>query len=472
MAKPSPPAPVTWAPAALTQDRPLYMALADALAADVRTGDLRSGDRLPTHRALARALGVHVMTVSRAYAEAARRGLVEGEVGRGTFVRGRASELPAALRGGDGAALIDLNFNVPLADPAWLDCGAVLAELARDPRRAPLATGYVTLGLPEHRAAGAAWMARAGAPADAERVLVCGGAQQAMTLALSLLGEPGQVVLVDEVTYPGIKTLADLLRLQLVGVPGDGEGLLPDALASAARRNRSRVVYTLPNLHNPTGLVMSAGRRHEVAEVARRHGLSILEDDTYGFLLERPPAPLAALAPERTWFVSSTSKALAPGLRIGYLAVPDEGAGTPALLDRVAAQVTAVGWMAAPLMGEIATRWIEGGAADRIVAAKRKEIAARRALFERLCGERATASHPSSCHLWLELPEPWRGATFAARARERGVALAPAEAFVSERARLTRAVRVAIGTPSTRAECERGLIVVAELLAGAPTSLV
>jgi DNA-binding transcriptional MocR family regulator len=344
--------------------------------------------------------------------------------------------------------------------------------LAADPRRAPLATGYLTLGLAEHRAAGAAWMARSVAPADADRVLVCGGAQQAMMLALSLLVEPGDAVLVDEVTYPGIKTLADLLRLQLVGVPGDAEGMAPDALAAAARRDRARVVYTLPNLHNPTGAVLGEERRAALVEVARRHGLSLIEDDTYGFLLADPPAPLAALAPERTWFVSSTSKALSPGLRIGYLAVPDAGAGTAALLDRVAAQVTAVGWMAAPLMGEIATRWIEGGAADRVVAAKRAEVAARRTVFARLFGAGASASHPTSCHLWLPLPEPWRGASFAARARERGVAVAPAEVFVSERARLPRAVRVAIGTPSTRAECEHGLARLAGLLAGAPTSLV
>jgi DNA-binding transcriptional MocR family regulator len=461
-----------WTPVDLAEDRPKYLAMADALSRDVAAGRLKPGDRLPTHRALARALGVHVMTVSRGYGEAARRGLVEGTVGRGTFVRGQASAVPAALRAGDGERLVDFNFNVPLVDPLLLDAGPVLDELARDSARVPLATGYLTRGLPEHRAAGAAWMARSGAAVDVDRVLVCGGAQQAMTLALSLLVEPGEVVLADEVTYPGLKTLTDLLRVRLVGVAGDAEGMLPDALAAAAMRNRSRVVFTLPNVHNPTGVVLGAARRAELVEVARRHGLSFVEDDTYGFLLDDAPPPLAALAPERTWFVASTSKAIAPGLRIGYLAVPDEGAGTAARLDRVEGAVTAVGWMAAPLMGEIATRWIDGGAADRIVAAKRREIALRRGLVDRLLGPDATASHPASCHVWLPLPTPWRPADLAAAARERGVALAPAEVFVAERARVPRAVRVCIGTPTTRGECERGLGVLVGLLAGAPAGLV
>lgn len=466
------PSSTSWCPSAWAEGRPVYQALADCLAADVRAGRLRPGDRLPTHRALAAALGLHVMTVSRGYAEAARRGLVEGTVGRGTFVRGRASEVPSAWRGSDGAEPVDLAFNVPLADPSLLAAGPVLADLAADPRRVPLATGYVTRGLPEHRAAGADWMGRSGAQVHADRVLVCGGAQQAMTLALSVLVEPGDVLLVDEMTYPGIKTLAALLRLRLVGVPGDHGGMLPDALGKAAVRNRSKVVYTLPNLHNPTGVVLSTERRVALAEVARHHGLTVLEDDTYGFLLAEPPPPLVSLAPERTFFVTSTSKALAPGLRIGYLAVPDQGGDTAPLLDRVSGAVTAVGWMAAPLMGEIVTRWIDDGTVDRVVAAKRREVAARRKLFDRHIGKDASASDGRSCHVWLPLPEPWRGADLVAAAAERGVALSSAEAFVSERARLSRAVRVCIGTPATRAECERGLLLLAELLAGAPMGLV
>lgn len=462
---------LTWLPVGLAQDRPVYQALADALAADIRAGRLRAGDRLPTQRALARALGLHVTTVGKAFAEAARRGLVEGTVGRGSFVRARAGDLPRALRAPDGAPLIDFNFNLPAADPGLLDAGPVLAALGADGTRAPLATGYVPRGLPEHRAAGVRWLARSRATVHVDRVLVCGGAQQAMALALSNLVAPGDVVLADEVTYPGLATLVGLLRARLIGVTGDARGMLPEALAEAALANRARVVFTLPNVHNPTGLVWDEARRAEIVAVARRHGLQIVEDDSYGFLLGAPPPPLAALAPERTWFVASTAKALTPGLRIGYLAVPDQGAASAALLERVSETVAALGWMAAPLMAEIATRWIEDGTADAVVAAKRREIAARRELFDRLCGAGASASHAASGHLWLTLRPPWRGAALAARARDEGLALAPAEVFVTERARVPQAVRVCIGTPPTRSQCEQGLEILARVLQGAPAGL-
>ncbi len=460
-------APRPWSPD-LDPEAPIYLAIADALAADVESGRLEPGERLPTHRDLARRLGVNVMTVSRAYAEAARRGLVEGEVGRGTFVRRRERSARRFERSSGENPLVDFHFNLPAGDPAILDAAEILRELAGS-HRPLLHAGYTPAGMADHREAGAAWIARSGLAADPARTLVCGGAQHAMTVTFASLAGPGDLVLTEALTYPGVKALASVLGLRLQGLELDAEGLLPDAFEAACRKASPRALYTMPTVHNPPGAVMGEARRREIAEVARRYGVAIVEDDTYGYLCAEPPPPLAAFAPELGYFLTGTSKNLTAGLRIGYLLAPAGDAAGPALLERLESNVAALTWMAAPLMAEIASRWIRSGQAAAMLAWKRREAAARRRLFDRLLGDFPTASYPGSSHVWLPLPHPWRGDDFVAQARRRGVAVTGAETFVVGRATAPHAVRLCLGTPQTRREVDRGLAVLAELLAGAPS---
>ncbi len=459
-----------WTPDLDPRNGPIYLAVADALAKDVEAGRLEPGERLPTQRWLARRLEVNVMTVSRAYKEAARRGLVEGEVGRGTFVRRRESAGIRLEPLAPEAELIDFHFNLPAAEAAILDVDAALAELAGGGARELLFSGYTATGLAAHRAAGAEWLGCFGVEADAERTVVCGGAQHAMTLAFATLTRPGDLVLTEELTYPGMKALANVLGLRLQGLPIDGQGLLPDAFEAACRRGGVKVLYTMPTVHNPTATVLTAERRRQVAETARRHGVAIVEDGTYGYLCSDPPA-LTSFAPELAYFLASTAKSLAPGLRIGYLlapAGPASGSVPDLAMERLAANVAATSWMAAPLMAELAGRWMADGSAGRMLEWKRREARLRRRLFDRKIGGGKTDSDPCGSHVWLRLPSPWRCADFVAQARRRGVAVTPAEAFVVGRAEAPHAVRLSLGTPPDRRQVEKGLDVLAELLAGPP----
>lgn len=456
-----------WAPSMFETDVPLYVAIADDIARAVREGELRPGDRLPTHRDLARTLGVNVVTVTRGYAEAARRGLVEGEVGRGTFVRGRPRPDPVTMEALHDREVVDFHFNLPASSPGLLEPGAILAELLEDAERVPLHEGYTAAGLDAHRAAGAAWLQRSGLPVDPARVLVCGGAQHAMAVTLASLAGPGDLVLTDELTYPGVRSLASVLRLRLSGLPSDAHGLLPDALDAACRRGNVRALYTMPTVHNPTGVVMPSARRAEIAAVLAEHGVPVVEDDTYGLFCDDAPSPLCTHVPELGYFLTGTSKTISAGLRIGWVAAP-AGSGSRLLVERLAAHVGAVGWMAAPLMAEIATRWIESGGAERMLSWKRREVAARRRFFEQALGEQATASHRGSPHVWLPVPPPWRAEQLLRRARERQVAVSPADLFVVGRAQTPHAVRVCLATPRSRDDVRRGLDVLADLLAGVP----
>lgn len=452
---------VDWCPESLPEDLPLYVAIADALADDLEAGRLRPGERLPTHRSLARNLGVNVMTVTRGYAEAARRGLVEGEVGRGTFVRaqGRPANDFLPLEE-EGRRLVDFHFNLPAGDPSILDLESSLAKLGREGADT-LFHGYSATGLDDHRRAGAEWLARSGAKADPERVIVTGGAQHAMTLAFSALTSPGDLVLTDQLTYAGAKGLASALHLRIHGLPMDSEGFLPEAFEQACRRGEAKLLYTMPTMHNPRGITMGEERRREVARIARLYNLPIVEDDTYTFLDPEPQTPIQALAPELTYLLSGTSKALAAGLRVGFLLAPE---GKPEAVEELSAYVAAISWMASPLLAELFSRWLEEGAVDRMVAWKRYEARARRELLEQYLPVR-TDSHRASSHVWVPLPEPWRAADFTAAARRRGVVITPAETFVAGRETADHAVRICLGTPGARDEVARGLAILGELLA-------
>lgn len=317
-------------------------------------------------------------------------------------------------------------------------------------------------GAARHRAAGAAWARRFGVEAAPEHVLVCAGAQHAVTVALATLARPGDRILTEALTFPGMRTLASLLHLRLEGVAMDAEGIRPDALADALRHEGAAALYCMPTLQNPTAGVLSEARRHEIAAIARAHDLAIVEDDVHRLLVPDAPPPLARLAPERTYLIAGTSKAIAGALRIGFLVAP------PAMVERLALTIWATVWMATPLAGEITALWIEDGTADRVVERRRREAAARQRLARTVLGDLAYHSQPHAFHIWLELPEPWRSDELVRAAARRGVLVAPAEAFAVGRTPIPRAVRVSLSGAETREELAAGLAVLAELLADPP----
>lgn len=450
-----------WAPDLGRRDGPRYLAIADALAEDAASGRLRPGARLPTHRDLADRLGLTVGTVTRAYGEAARRGLVSGEIGRGTFVRGAAADyLPlAAIEGG---AVVDLSLNHP--PPAGQPGGVLARTLAALSKQADFEAllGYPPEGgAPSHREAGAAWISRTGLKAVAEQVLVTNGSQHGMTALFTTVVRPGDLVLTEALTYPGMKALASLLHLRLQGVAMDEYGLRTDAL-EAACRGGAKALYCVPTLQNPTTAVIPEARRREIAAIARAHNVLIVEDDVHGLLLEDAPRPISSFAPELSCYLTGTAKTLAPGLRIGYILAP------PALVPRLAAGIRATTWMATPLMAEIASRWIREGLADEILKRRRQEAAARQKLAAGILGRFRPQSHPAAFHLWLRLPEPWRSESFADQARRRGVAVNPAQTFLVGRSATPHAVRVCLGAPRERERLEKGLRILAEILEGSP----
>ncbi len=433
-----------------TRRVPLHQRITDALAADIAGGRLVPGTRLPTQRDLAAALGTTVATVTRSYAEARRRGLVDATVGRGTFVR---DSVYAPL----SSPLVDLTVNSLAPMPFAPELAAAAAGLVDRDGLAALVCYQPHEGHLRHRAAGAAWIRTRGVPASPDEVVVTAGAQHGMLVALATLTGPDDVVLVEALTYPGLTSLANHLRLRLAPVAVDAGGLRPEALDAAAARTGARVLYAMPTLHNPTGITLNASRRRAVLDIAARRGITIIEDDQYGFLSEA--LPLAADAPHLCCYISSLSKSVVPGLRVGFLRA------SAALVPRLAGAVFASAVMAPPVGAELAARWIADGTAGRVVAWKRTEFVARAAIARRLLACRVA---PAAPHVWLPIARGLSAPDAVEQARLRGVLVSASQAFAVGRERPADALRICLGPPSTREALEAALRTLAGVLREPP----
>ncbi|HJQ56155.1 MAG TPA: PLP-dependent aminotransferase family protein [Vineibacter sp.] len=438
---------------------PVFQRIVDALAADIASGQLVRGQQLPTHRALARALDVDLTTVTRAYSVARRRGLLDAHVGRGTFV----SETTArAARDVPFQVKIDLSMNTP-PQPVEANLEERISQGLESIRRESSFGAFLNYQRPggsdEERAVAARWL-RARVPgASAERLLIYPGNQAILFNALLLLTRPGDMVLTEALTFPGMKAAAELLGVRLVGVALDGGGIIPDALRAACKAHAPKAVYLTPTLHNPTTATLDPARREAIAGIIRKSKTLLIEDDAYG-ALEPTVSPIANLIPERTYLAVGLSKCIAPALRVSYLLVPDAAAE-----QRMAGHLQASMQMPPPLMVALVTHWLRSGVTDKIISAIRHEAAGRQLLARKALKGIPYAAHANGHHLWLPLPRRWDRAAFVAHVLRHGLAVVADDAFavVSNAA---PAVRVSLGAARNRAELAQALQFLADTLRG------
>ena len=425
---------------------PIYQAIADAIGREIDAGRLKPGSRLPTQRELARQLGVTLTTVTRGYEEAQRRGLLSGEVGRGTFVRPGALEIEAPEPG-----VLDLAVNSLMPLPYMEELADRLAAAIPRSAGSRVFAYQPHAGARHNRAAGASWIGWAGVDAPIERIVVTCGGQHALLAILMAIAKPGDEILVEEMTYPGMIDLASQLHLRLRTVQLDADGIIPESLDEACQSSKPAALYCMPSFQNPTSALMPESRRQAIAALAVKHRLMVIEDDVYGFLAAEAKPMSSHLPQEQYFYMTSTSKSIAPGIRIGYVVAP------ASWVERIALLVLRTVVNAPPAMAELATSLITEGVAGRIVEWKRKEIAARQDIAARALAGMVVQTHRASPHLWMRLPEPWRTDAFVARARHRGILVNGADSFTVGHETGVDAVRIALGPPATRAALEDGL---------------
>ncbi len=444
-----------WLPALSGADGPRYLAFVRALENDVQTGVLKPGTRLLPQRDMASQLGLSVGTVSRAYAEAEARGLISGEVGRGTFVQRRR---PPANAKGAAQATINLALNVPPSTGEDDLIGSVLSEILADGALSPL-LGYLPhQGLPSHREIMAEWLTTSGIKAEVANLFVTHGGQHALSIALNMVAAPNETVLTERFTYSGMIALSAQNGFRLHGVDGDAQGLAPEALDRAFAETGARVLFATPSLQTPTGTVMTSERRRQVADIIQKHDAYLLEDDVYAFLFASPPPPIATLIPDRSFYITSFAKCLAPGLRIGAMTVPEQ------FRDRSINAVRATGWMASPIMAEVVARLIHSGDLLRQVHAKRAAAARRNAVADRVLGAwLSPMSGTAGFHRWLPIPAGRTLMALVTQAAQAGITVAPPGAL-QQVDRGTLGIRLCLGHPATDDILENALLELRQIL--------
>lgn len=437
-----------WIPQLQGGGKPRYLAIADAIAQDIQQGRLGSGDRLPPQRRLAASLGIDFTTVSRAYAEAQARGLVDSHVGRGTFVRPRTPAAdPERRRAGD----LSMNMPPEPTDPALIarmqaGLGTVSANLI------DLLRYQSPVGAERDRLAAARWLSLRGMAPAMERIAVTPGAHATMAAILSIIATPGDRILCERVTYPGIRNIAARFGVTLVGLGMDAQGVTPEALRAAIAEHKPRALYLNPTLQNPTTLTIPVERRLALAEVLNATGLTLIEDDAYGFIPATSLAPFASLAPDLTWHIGGLAKCLGAGLRLAFTIAP-----SPRCAIRLSQAIRALSVMPSPLACALATQWIEDGTADSIRRFLRAESAARQAIAREALEGLAFEASENAFNLWLTLPEGVGRADVMVKMAGRSLGLIPSDAFTVEGPPQER-LRVCLGGRISREDLRENVL--------------
>ena len=446
-----------WLPRLAVHGGPRFLQIADALQAAVADGSLKPGDRLPPQRQLAAWLDVDLTTVTRAYDEARRRNLLEGRGARGTYVAAPKVEL---------TAILDLSMNTP-PPPDGVDFDDMLKQgVSQVLMRADnelLMTYHLGGGSDADRKAGARWLEPMFGQLDARQVVVCPGAQAAIAALILALTAPGDVILAEPTGYPGLRAAATQFGRHVIAVEADKDGMVPGMLEEACRRHEPGLVYLNPTLQNPTAITMPERRRRELAGIAQRCNVRIVEDDPYWLLADSPPPPVATFAPEQAVYISTLSKCLTPGLRVAFVLIRD-----PDERERFLVALRSFALMAAPLTAALATQWIFDGSADRLMAGVRDEARLRQRMARDILAGRYSGAG-DGLHVWLELPAYWNPPQLARAAASSGIAVTPAEAFATGSGSVN-AIRISLGSIKDRGHLQAGLQRLSRLLARRPES--
>lgn len=454
-----------WSPNPATLSRPAYLSLADQFARAIDSGALPVGTRLMPHRKLADMIGLSVQTVSRAYDELIRRGLVAGEVGRGSFVLGQGHEARQPYLPERPGEVIDLSILKPVAEAMQFErLRGGLAWLAEN-ISAPSALSFrPNMVMPFHRNVAADWLMRNNVPAEPSGIAVTNGATPAITAAVMAVVPPGAGLAAAALTHHTLKPLCAYLGLHLEGVAMDGDGMMPGSLDDLARKGGIRAVYLQPNVINPLAVMTPEHRRAELVAVARRHDLAIIENDILNIMIPDRVATFAALAPERTIHICGFTKITVPGLRLAYLHAP------PRYATAVANRHLVANWMATPPMVDLLSHWVKDGTVAELAAWQGRAMVERHIVAADALGSLMPKCHGHSLHLWLRLPETWTEERFVEQARLLGVAVAAGSAFHASERNHGGAIRISLG--STRGEdLKRGLSVLAGMLRDVPEAL-
>lgn len=457
-----------WLPDLSTGSGPIYMRLADRIETDITEGVLPVGAKLPPQRDLAFDIGVTIGTIGRAYALVRERGLVSGEVGRGTFVLGRdaepdhSREMPPQQIAGTRASaavpgkLIMDSTSAPDVGQAEI-IGRISGEIARE--HPDKIIDYTRSWPADWREAGARWLATDGWKPDPLTVVPTVGVHASAMAVIAAMTAPGDKIAFEQLTYSSISRSANLIGRRSVLVNIDEHGPVPEDFDRLCAQQHPKLAFLIPSLHNPTLTITPVNRRRELAEIARKHNVWLMEDSIYGALLDQPPTPISAFLPERTFHIGGLSKTVSAGVRAGWVSCPAN------LAPRIQIAHKMITGGLPFMLAELSSRMVLSGAADTIRQSARVEIEAREAIARQIFAGLDFASNKRAPFLWMKLPDPWLSGTFKHAAASEGVLVDDEDEYKPGRTEhFYHRIRVGFSNPKRREDVRSGFTTIRRLI--------
>ena len=449
--------PMSWKPSIDKTEKPIYQAIARQLEKDILNGDLLPGTKLPPQRELADYLDLNLSTISKAFKVCELKGLLSASVGSGTFVSYDALSNAYLLEDTKPQHLIEMGATLPdnaSYEPLLIQLKSMLQETDYEKW-----FGYGRTGESIWQKDAAIKLLRSGGfETDVEHILFANGAQNAIAATLAGLCKPGERIGADQHTYPGLKTVAAMLNVQIVPIKSENFEMSPTSFEDACKNENIKGIYLMPDYHNPTASLMSVENRKKIASVAKKYNQFIIEDGSYHLLNKNPLPAVASFAPEQVIYIAGLSKALAPGLRLAYVAVPSQ------YKEPISKALYNLNITVSPLLAELTARTVVSNQFELLIEGHRKQTIQRNQIVDRYLSDYKCLGVETGIFRWLQLPGKVTGAEFETLAEQEGVQVYAAERFVVGNSCPERAVRISVCAPNTIQELEQGLIILKRLL--------
>lgn len=449
--------PMSWKPSLDKKEKPIYKAIAKQLEQDILNGSLLPGTKLPPQRELADYLDVNLSTVSKAFKVCELKGFLSASVGSGTFVSYDALSNAYLLEDMKPKHLIEMGATLPdnvSYEPLLLQLKSMLQETDYEKW-----FGYGRAGESLwHKDAAIKLIRRGGFETSVDHILFANGGQNAIAATLASLCKPGDRIGVDEHTYPGLKTVATMLSIQIVPIKAEDYQMNPTYLEDACKNENIKGIYVIPDYHNPTASFMSVENRKRIAEIAIRYNQFVIEDASYHLLNNKPLPALASFAREQVIYIASLSKSLAPGLRLAYVSVPIK------FKELISKALYNINITVSPLLAELTARMIVSNQFEDLINSHRIENKHRNQIVDKYLSDYTCLGDKTGIFRWLLLPGEITGAEFETLAENQGVQVYAADRFVVGNSCPARAVRISVCAPKTLEELEQGLKILKHLL--------
>lgn len=453
--------PLSWQPDKEKLKRPIYLSLATSLEEDIKKGILAPGIMLPSQRDLADFLDISFTTVTRTYKLCESKGIIHGEVGKGTFVSRNANIELTISKNEVSTNLIDLGF-VSSLDQVNKYVIETIKKTVQVKYLEELLNYDHPSGLLHHKKLGVNWLKRFGIEVDFSNLAIVSGAQNALAVILLSVFSYGDTIIVDEFTYSNFINLCRLHGINLVAVKNDQYGMLPEELEKTLKNTTAKGIFLMPSCSNPTGVYMPNKRKMKLVSILKKNNLLIIEDDVQAFLIkdqfESNYQTFYSLLPEQTFYISGLSKPLYSGLRVAFLAFPSS------FKEKIEEGIFNINVKTSSFDVEIANQLIQSGVVDDIVAKKRDILSSYHKIYDRIFPDFIEENYyPISFHRWLPVSNNISN-DFEKMALEYGIRVFHSNRFFVGSTSSKNYLRVSLSTVRSEKELVSGLKLLRELL--------